>query len=64
MLYQSIQLNPFHLLSPSSWPLFTSISLFFNNLFIGLQNILSGFIDNNLIIGLQNILSGFIDNNL
>nr|BCT22251.1 hypothetical protein ALT_mt0037 [Aspergillus lentulus] len=59
-----MQNHPFHLELPSLLPLFTSISLFFKNLFIGLQNILSGFIDNNLIIGLQNILSGFIDNNL
>ena len=48
MVYQSIQFNPFYLVSPGSYPLFTNISLFFDNLFIGLQNILSSFINNNL----------------
>nr|AFD95941.1 hypothetical protein NFIA_m0370 [Aspergillus fischeri] len=48
MYYQSIQFNPFQLVSPWPWPVFTSISLFFNNLFVGLQNILSSFINNNL----------------
>nr|AFD95942.1 hypothetical protein NFIA_m0390 [Aspergillus fischeri] len=45
MYYQSIQFNPFHLVSPS---LFSKGLLFYNDLFVGLQNILSSFIDSNL----------------
>ncbi len=48
MVYQSIQFNPFQLVSPSPWPLFTKSLLFYKDLFIGLQNILSSFINNNL----------------
>ncbi|BCS58839.1 hypothetical protein Aspvir_mt0036 (mitochondrion) [Aspergillus viridinutans] len=48
MLNHSNQNNPFHFVSPSPWPSFDNVPLFFNDIFVGLQNILSSFIVNNL----------------
>ena len=45
MLYQLIQFNSFYLVSSS---LFSKGLLFYNDLFVGLQNILSSFLDSNL----------------
>lgn len=47
-IYNLSQNNPFHLVSTSPWPLFSNVSLFFDDIFVGSQNILSNFIVNNL----------------
>lgn len=42
------QNNPFHLSLPSPWPPFNNVSLFFNDIFVGSQNISFSFLLNNL----------------